>query len=128
MADWREMALDCLEAAKKLSDAQLYRRSVSSSYYAAYSAITAVLVKRGVTFAHGWNNPAHDQLPDLVVNNAGLRGEKRYLLNKAIRRLRIERENADYRPAVFVDRRTALDSIHDVRLVFDILEIKDNGD
>ena len=127
MADWREMALACLEAAKKLSDARLYRRSVSSSYYAAYSAITATLVKRGVTFAHGWNNPAHEQMPDLILNNTDLHRSKRYLLNKAIRRLRLERENADYRPKVMVDRRTALNSIHDVRLVFDILEMKDNG-
>ncbi len=127
MSDWQEMGQDCFEAAKKLVDAKLFRRSISSSYYAAYSAVTSVLVKKGVNFAHGWHNPAHDQIVNLILNNISLPREKRYLLNKAIRRLRLERENADYRPTVPLDRRTALDCIHDARLVFDILEIKDNG-
>ncbi len=117
------MSRDCLKAGRKLLEETLYRRSISSSYYAAYSAVTAALVKKGVTFAHGWNNPAHDQLPTLVLHRLALPRNTRFELNKAIRRLRLERENADYRPQAKLDRNTALDCLHDARLVLNILEI-----
>ena len=123
MATWEEMSRDCLKAAKRLLDEELFRRSISSSYYAAYSAVTALLVKKGVAFAHGWRNPGHEQVPDLILNSSGLPRGKRYLLNKAIRRLRLERENADYRPQIVLKRNNALTCIHDARLVLDILEI-----
>ncbi len=54
---------------KRMLDEDMFRRSVSSAYYAAYSAVAGELTRRGVTFACGWNNPANDQLPDLVLNN-----------------------------------------------------------
>jgi uncharacterized protein (UPF0332 family) len=67
VATWQEMSVECLQAAKKLLDEGLLRRSVSSAYYAAYCALAGDLSSRGVTFAHGWNNPGHEQLPDLVL-------------------------------------------------------------
>ena len=125
MSNWRELSFDCLKAAKKLLDEGLFRRSVSSSYYSAYSAVTSALVAKNVVFACGWNNPAHDQVPELILNNMGLPRKTRFQLNKAIRRLRIERENADYRPKATLDRNNALNCIHDASLILGILEVDD---
>ena len=58
LATWQEMNKDCLRSAKVLLDQGLFRRSISSSYYAAYSAATAEIVRRGINFAHGWQNPS----------------------------------------------------------------------
>lgn len=80
MATWEDLSRECLRAAKRLLDAGCYRRSISSSYYAAYSAVTSELAARRVTFAHGWNNPAHEQLPDLILNNLTLPRTTRYEL------------------------------------------------
>jgi len=39
-------------------------------------------------------------------------------VRRALRRLRARREDADYRPGVTVDRRSALESLRDVAEVF----------
>jgi uncharacterized protein (UPF0332 family) len=126
LSTWQELSQDCLRAAKKLLEEGLYRRSISSAYYAAYSAVTAGLLAKGVTFAHGWNNPAHDQVPELVLHNLGLPHNTRFQLNKAIRRLRIERENADYRPQVKLERNDALNCVHDALLILNIMEVEND--
>jgi hypothetical protein len=90
---------------------------VSRSYYAAYCALTSRLVGRGITFAHQWNNPSHEQLPALVRNGLSLPPNTRRAFNRAIRRLRTARENADYRPGVRVDRADALAAVHDAILI-----------
>ena len=92
METWQEMSKDCLRAAKRLLDAGLYRRSISSSYYAANLAATQALEDVEVHFAHGWHNPAHSRLPDLILHNLPLSRDTRFRSNKAIRRLRLERE------------------------------------
>ena len=127
MATWQEMSEDCLKAAKQLLRVDLFRRSGSSSYYAAYSAISAELVQKGVVFAHGWRNPAHEQLPELVINNMGLPLRTRYELRKALLILRQSRENADYRPHVTVDRRTALEGVMLSQRVIRLLEETNAG-
>jgi hypothetical protein len=75
-----------------------------------------------VTFPHGWHNPAHDQLPDLVLHNTTLPRNARYEINKALRRLRRAREDADYRPAAPLERRDALRLIRDASFVVQTLE------
>jgi uncharacterized protein (UPF0332 family) len=127
LATWQELSVECLRAAKMLLDEGYLRRSVSSAYYAAYSAVTSELVARGITFAHGWNNPAHEQLPDLILNNTTLPRQTRYALNRIMRRLRTARETADYRPAVLVDRTLALASVHDAIAVLFALGIEDDS-
>jgi uncharacterized protein (UPF0332 family) len=113
LATWQDLSVECLRAAKRLLDEGYLRRSISSAYYAAYSAATSELVTRGVTFAHGWNNPAHEQLPDLILHNSRLSHNTRRALNRIMRRLRTAREAADYRPAFVVDRALALASVRD---------------
>ena len=80
MSTWPEMSADCLRSANKLMQEGLYRRSISSAYYAAYCAITAELVAKGVAFANGWRNPAHDQLPALIMNHTRLPRKTKYQL------------------------------------------------
>ena len=122
LATWQEMSGDCLKSAKVLLDQGLFRRSISSSYYAAYSAATGELVKRGVHFAHGWQNPSHDQLPALVMHNAGVQSSTRYQLRKYIQILRRARENADYRPNEAMSHSVALDCLRLANRVYKIIE------
>ena len=124
MSTWEAMSQECLHAAKRLLDDGRLRRSISSSYYAAYSAIAGALAAKSVTYARGWRNPAHEQLPQLILNNLALSRSTGYQINKAIRRLRMERENADYRPGVDVTRRTAVDAVHDSVRIISLLEVE----
>jgi uncharacterized protein (UPF0332 family) len=119
------MSVDALEAARTLLAQRRWRSSVSRSYYAAYCALSGELARRGASFPHGWNNPAHEQLPALIRNNLALLIATRRLLNRAVRRLRVARENADYRPAATVDRAVALACIRDAAMVLATLEILD---
>ena len=72
MATWQEMSLGCLQAAKLLLAEGQWRGSINRSYYAAYCAVSHELVRRGVRFPQGWNNPAHDQLPAMIHNGLTL--------------------------------------------------------
>lgn len=127
VATWEELSRECLRASKRMLDDGMFRRSVSSAYYAAYSAVAGELTRQGVMFAHGWHNPAHDQLPDLVLNNMTRPRPTRFQINKALRRLRIERENADYRPRIQISQRTALNCARDAASVCKLLEVQTNG-
>ena len=66
---WRLISLNSRKAAQHLLEAECYRSSVSRAYYAAYSALTAALIRQGITLGYGGNNPGHAGLPVLVVNN-----------------------------------------------------------
>jgi hypothetical protein len=125
LATWRDLSLDSLRAAKTLAGEGCLRSAVSRSYYAAYCAVTSELVTRGVAFARGWSNPAHDQMPDLVSNNLALPPDRRRRLRKALRILRRAREDADYRPGISVDRRAVLDYLRTAILVMEAFGITD---
>jgi uncharacterized protein (UPF0332 family) len=113
LATWRELSQDSLEAAKTLVSEGRLRSSISRSYYAAYCALTSDLVTRGIRFTHGWNNPAHQQLPDLAARNLVLPPSARRRVTKLIRLLRYAREDAVYRPGITVDRTLALNCLRD---------------
>ncbi len=117
MATWQELSSDNFQAATKLLNEGHLRSSVSRAYYAAYCAVTAELVAQGVQFAHGWNNPAHDQLPELILNTMRLPRALRFPLNRAVRRLRTARENVDYRPHTPIDRPDAIRFLRDASFV-----------
>jgi uncharacterized protein (UPF0332 family) len=119
------MSLDCLRAAKALAGEGYWRSSVNRSYYAAYCAVTSELVARGVRFARGWNNPPHEQLPNLIAHNLTLPLDVRRRLRKLIRILRQMREDADYRPGISVDRPMALDCLRDAMAVLKDLGVQD---
>lgn len=122
MATWKELSQDNLEAVQALLQEKYWRSSVSRSYYAAYCAVSERLTENGVQFARGWNNPAHDQLLSLVRNGLTLTPGARRQTAAALRRLRLARETADYRPGNQVEKSVALASVHDARLVLKIME------
>jgi uncharacterized protein (UPF0332 family) len=128
LATWNDLSDECARAAKRLLADELWRRSISASYYAAYSAITAKLVEAKVTFARGWNNPAHEQLPDLILNHIRASQGTRREMRKAIRRLRMAREDSDYRPGITIDRHRALDCLHDAADIVRWLEMTGGRD
>src|SRR5258707_5412501 len=101
------MSLDSLRAAKLLAVQGHLRSSISRAYYAAYCAVAAELTARGLSFARGWNNPSHDQMPRMVAYNLSLATEIRRGVNRRIRVLRGLREDADYRPGAAIDRADA---------------------
>ena len=123
MDTWSAMSRDALDSALLLRDAEKFRSSVSRAYYAAYCAVTGELSRRRVTFPHGWNNPAHDQLPEFVLNNLALPQYAKYEINKALRRLRQTREDADYRPRVGIAEDDAIKSFRDAAFILRILEV-----
>jgi uncharacterized protein (UPF0332 family) len=122
MATWSEMSRDSLLTAQRLLAEGHLRSSVSRSYYAARSAISSAFVQRGVSFAHGWNNPSHEQVAALVRNGLALPIDLRRQINQAIRRLRVAREGAGYHPGATVDRLLAAACIHDASRVIRALE------
>jgi uncharacterized protein (UPF0332 family) len=125
VATWQELSIECLQAAKMLAGEGYWRSRVNRSYYAAYSAVTSELVARGVSFARGWNNPPHEQLLNLITHNLPLPQNVRRRLRKLIRLLRHAREDADYRPGIFVDRTMALNCIRDAIAVLKELGVQD---
>lgn len=116
------MSRERLRAAKALLDGGFYRDSVTRSYYAAYCAATSRVMGLGALFAHGRQNPSHEQLPDLIANTAGISVLNRRKIRSLLRTLRQARENADYRPYTFVDRVVARDALHNAVAVQKILE------
>lgn len=125
-AAWKRTAVSTLATAKLLRDGEDHRSCVSRAYYAAYQAATSVCVAHGdsAQFPAGWNNPTHDQLPDLIMNNGGLNRGARRTVRRILRELRHLREDADYRVAVTVDSTTAVSALLMVSTVFDRLEIE----
>jgi uncharacterized protein (UPF0332 family) len=111
------MGIDALAAATKLLELGHVRSCVSRSYYAGYCAATGALATRGLAFARGWGNPGHDRVPDLILHNTDLPQTARFQLNKALRRLRKLREDADYRPTASLDRADALGCLRDAAFV-----------
>ncbi len=99
---------------------------MSSAYYAVYCLITAELIREKVSFPADWNNPAHHQLPELVLSHMPrVPKAGRYRLRQTIIRLRRAREDADYRPGADVTRAVAVACIRDVYRVYETLEVED---
>lgn len=116
------MSLERLRAAKALLDGGFYRDSISRSYYAAYCAATSRVMGLGNVFAHGRQNPSHEQLPDLIANTASITVSDRRKIRSLLRALRQARESAEYYPYAFVDRAVAQGAIHNAVVVQKILE------
>jgi uncharacterized protein (UPF0332 family) len=116
---WHQLALDSSLAAKDLLGSGRYRSGVSRAYYAAYAATTARLMSQGLSDFGRFANPSHAELPVLVQHSMqGLSVAQRRKLAKAIRTLRLMREDADYRPGTGLAKPAAVESL---RLMSDAL-------
>ena len=125
---WRRTARATLETAKQLRDSEDRRSCVSRAYYAAYQAATYVCISHGDSgnFPPGWNNPSHEQLPDLIGNNGDLTVNTRRGVRKILRELRHLREAADYRMGVTVDHKMVIAALLMATSLFDRLEIEND--
>lgn len=125
---WTRTALATLETAKRLRDSEDRRSCVSRAYYAAYQAATSVCIAHGDAgkFPTDWNNPSHEQLPDLIGNNGDLSLSTRRKVRRILHELRLLRETADYRMGMTVDSGTVTSALLLADSLFDRLEIKDD--
>ena len=103
---WNLRAKTTLNAAKVLYRENCFRDVASRAYYAANQAATAVCIEHGdeVHFSPNWNNPTHDQLPQLVKSNGSLSIENSREVYRLLHDLRKHREDADYRVGLTVDK------------------------
>lgn len=122
MATWRDISVQQAVAAKRLSGADVVRPSVSRAYYAVYSLITSRLTERGVRGFGRFGNPSHADLPKLVTNMlSDLSVGRRRELSKLVRRLRLAREIADYRPSLGLSETDRIDVIRGMILAVGML-------
>ncbi len=126
---WKQMALVTLDTAKSLRGSADVRSCVSRIYYAAYQAAASVCIAHGdaANFPNGWNNPSHEQLPDLVKNNGDFTPAARRTAARILRLLRNFREDADYRPGKTVDPTTVRTALLAVTTLFEVLEVNDDS-
>ena len=125
MGTWREMSLDSRRAAQEALTAGCLRNSISRSYYAAYCAVTSKLAGR-FTFDYGGNNPAHNDLPNLIFHNLTVVDEvNRRDIRQAVGQLWKARVEADYVPNAYIDRDIALNALRDASRILRLLEIQD---
>ena len=121
---WTDMARGSHRAAQLLV-ADDPRSSVSRSYYAAYSAVTAALLAVGVRFRHGWRNPTHDEVPALVMARlTSVSPRIRTRLARGIRRLRKMRVEADYDPAALIDGELARNAFREAGRILSELGVE----
>ena len=120
---WREIARRALLSAERLYQEGDFRGCANRAYYAAYQAATGASVKHGDQnqFPAGWNNPAHDQLPELIQNNGDLAVSTRRRVSTHLIALRSTREDADYRPGRTVDKEIALNRVQRAKQVLELL-------
>lgn len=130
MSSWSDLAFESLGAAKLLLTEGLHRSSASRSYYAAYAAATAALMKGGADVAiAGRANPSHIQLIQLVRHNLDPRRHSprdRSDLARRMRNLFRSRVMADYDPGARVDRVEALRCVRDASALMATLGASDD--
>ena len=123
MTTWREVSLDCYEAAGSLYRAKRWRSSASRAYYAAFSVVTAELQGR-LVFRPGYETPPHRELPNLIEKHlTGLAVGPRRELKQIVRRLYTLRLMADYRRLQTTDEQSARRALSDVQAAYRILGV-----
>lgn len=116
------------DAAGRLREAKLFAPSVSRSYYAAFAAVHAVLIRFGnANPSETRGTWAHKTLPITLMNDPTFtrrlgRQHKRQMLNAALRRLRTSREQADYQPGIAIEAVDAGHRLSDARSVLEFAE------
>lgn len=122
------MSRDCFACAQRVFDSEnpsTYRSTVNRAYYAAYSAATfAILSQRPRRFLHGWNNPPHDDLPELILHVGTLPRDVRRNLARSLRILREARTDADYRPGRTIAKANAIIALQEAESVLYNLQLR----
>jgi uncharacterized protein (UPF0332 family) len=99
---WPEMAIESLDAAKKLKESGHARSALSRAYYSAYALLTGELQRTKHTVSVGIRpNPSHEQLAKLAKANLDRTRydeQARLRLARGLRKLKQLRIAADYDP------------------------------
>src|SRR5437762_11252713 len=116
---WNEIANEQRAAAQRLIvPERIYPRAACSrAYYAAY-ALLAGLALAGFAFPYGWNNPTHDQLPEIVRQ---LNRIDRIDLEELVNRLLTSRIDSDYGVGKSVSAVEARERVRDCAELFNRL-------
>lgn len=123
MATWQEIGIKNFQAAQELYDGRHYRSSVSRFYYAAFSALTVEIARRGVVFPQNRETPSHAQLPQLIVRHLTQFSEtRRGNIARVTARLYRSRLDADY-SLTRVDKRSAGDALRDAAAILEYLGV-----
>ena len=120
--NWETLSIDSYSSAQELYQLKRWRSCTSRAYYSAYAAIAHAL-PTGIAFPHGWLNPGHHQLPDLVRQLARLTPTERKDVRASLNLLRRRREDADYRPAQRTSCLEAHESLTRARAVLQTLGV-----
>lgn len=126
---WRARAQIAYTAAQRAYEASDWHTTANRAYYAVYQLCTAVCIEHGDAsqFPSVWNNPAHEQLPDLIRNNGDITVYARRQVSGLLYSLRSAREDADYRIGRTVNKETADDCLKESRRIFDYLDTTAKG-
>lgn len=124
VAAWRSASEAALASAKALYDVGDYRGATNRAYYAAYQAATSEAIRHGdeATFPEEWENPTHQQLPDLIANNGDLPAQARQEVLHSLKILRKHRETSDYKPGRTMPKDTTFGSWLRASTVLALLE------
>ena len=125
MATWQEIGIDNFRAAVALYDGGYYRDAASRFYYAAFSALTHELIRRGArpAFRDNRATPGHTELPRLVCTYfTHMTASRLNNLATLVTKLYLDRLNADY-SLLRVDKQSCRVSYQAARKIFDYLEV-----
>jgi HEPN domain len=124
---WQGASRTALNSAKVLLEHRDARACINCAYYAAYQAGTSACLahKDEELFAHGWRNPSHEQLPDLLHNNGDLLIADRARLRFLLSILRRARETADYRPGQSIELSDAVRVVQHAVVVLELLGVEE---
>lgn len=102
---WIEMAEKELKETHQILDMGLYRKAVSSAYYAMFYAARAALLTKGLFLKK--HSAANSKLKELLVNTGEL--EERYVTY--LGQGQDDREQSDYTPYILVGREKAVETL-----------------
>ena len=125
---WVDLSKDCLSCAQRLfeeANASAWRSAISRSYYAAYCAAASMVCAPGTTFANGWQNPPHAEVPRLIGNVGTISLQERSKAKRSLRILLEARIDADYRPGRTIIKADAHAALREAATVLQVLGVLD---
>jgi uncharacterized protein (UPF0332 family) len=129
---WDSMARDsltaagiCLRGSEASRGVGHARSAVSRAYYAAFSKVTAMLLRLGERPPNGWSNWKHKPLVGVLRSALTRSGVAPARTKEILHNLRASysmRLDADYQPGRTVDRNVAQESLRKAAIVMNLLE------
>jgi hypothetical protein len=123
MATWNDLADESRTAAIELFRQKRWRSFTSRAYFALYAAVSAQLIRGGLTLPADREGPHHVPLPTLIgMHLLALPGGPRWKVAEATRALYHYRRVGDYRPSRTIAHREARTALSLMNRAFGLLE------